>query len=65
MLMTIVGILAVCVLIGTVFLIYSVRHTQLPSNVLTAVFAFTAVSWLAFIIAAIGATVILFALPRI
>ena len=66
MIVTIVGTLAVCVLAGSLFLVYGARRTsQVPSKAITVAFALTAASWLAFLIALIGATVILLALPRV
>jgi hypothetical protein len=66
MIVPIVGMLAVFVLIGSVFLVYGARRTShVPSKAITVAFALTAASWLAFLIALIGATVILLALPRI
>ena len=54
MIVTIVGTLAVCVLAGSLFLVYGARRTsQVPSKAITVAFAL------------IGATVILLALPRV
>ena len=61
---TIVGILAALVLTGSLFTIYGARHTRMPSRALTIAFAITAASWLAFLVAAIGAVLMLLALPR-
>lgn len=45
-------------------MIYGARQARLPSKALTITFALTAASWLAFLIVAIGAILILLALPR-
>ena len=63
MILTIVGALAFLVLFGTATIIWGVRYLRFPPKVLTIAFALTAVSWLAFLIAAIGATVILLGFP--
>ncbi len=60
----IVGLLACLVLTGSLFMIYGARQARLPARALTIAFALTAASWLAFLIAAIGVTLILLALPR-
>ena len=65
MIVTIVGILALLVLAGSLFIIYGVRYARFPAKALTIAFALTAASWLAFLIAAIGAIVFLLALPRV
>ena len=66
MIVPIVGMLAVFVLIGSMFLVYGARRaSQVPSKAITVAFALTAASWFAFLIALIGATVILLALPRV
>ena len=52
-------------LAGSLFVIYGARQGSWPTRTLTIAFALTAASWLAFLIAAIGATVILLALPRV
>ena len=54
------------VLAGGLFLVYGARRTShVPSKAITVAFALTAASWFAFLIALIGATVILLALPRV
>lgn len=60
-----VGLLAVLVMLGSLVLIYGARQARMPAKALTVTFALTAASWLAFLIAAIGATVTLLALPQI
>jgi hypothetical protein len=64
MILTIVGVLAFLVLLGSTTIIWGVRYLRFPPKVLTIAFALTAASWLAFLIAAIGAMVILLGLPR-
>jgi hypothetical protein len=61
MLFTIIGALALIVLIGSATMICGVRYFNLPSRVLTIAFALTAASWMAFLIAAISAIVLLLA----
>jgi hypothetical protein len=63
MIFTIVGALAFLVLVGSTTVICGVRYFNLPARVLTIAFALTAASWMAFVIAVISATVILFVLP--
>jgi hypothetical protein len=63
MIFTIVGALAFLVLVGSATVICGVRYFNLPARVLTIAFALTAASWMAFLIAVISATVILFVLP--
>jgi hypothetical protein len=63
MILTIVGALAFLVLLGSATIIWGVRYLRLPPKALTIAFALTAASWLAFLIAAIGATVILLGFP--
>jgi len=63
MIFTIVGALAFLVLSGSATIIYGVRYFHLSSRVLTIAFAVTAASWMAFLIAAISATVILLVPP--
>ncbi|MBK9943384.1 MAG: hypothetical protein U0Z44_10295 [Kouleothrix sp.] len=65
MLASIVGILALLVLAGSLFMIYGARRPQLPTRALTIAFAVTAASWLAFLIAAIGASIVLLGLLQI
>ncbi len=64
MILTIVGVLAALVLLGSATIIGGVRYFHFPPQFLTIAFALTAASWLAFLIAAISATVILLGLPR-
>jgi hypothetical protein len=63
MILQIVGALAFLVLLGSTTIIFGVRNNLFPSKVLPIAFALTAASWLAFLIAAISATIILLALP--
>ena len=63
MIFTIVGALALLVLIGSATIIWGVRYVRIPPNVVTIAFALTAASWLAFLIAAIGAGVVLLGCP--
>jgi hypothetical protein len=63
MILTVVGVLAFLVLLGTATIIWGVRYLRFPPRILTVAFALTAASWLAFLIAAIGAMVILLGLP--
>jgi hypothetical protein len=65
MILSIVGILAFLVLLGSTTIIWGVRHFRFPSKLLAIMFALTAASWLAFLIAAIGAIVILIGAPRV
>ena len=65
MMLTVVEFLAGLVLVGTATIIGGVRYLNLSSKVLTFVFALTAASWFAFLIAAISATVILLVVPSI
>lgn len=58
MMVTIVGMLALCVCIGILTLIWGARRFNLPSIVLVVAFALTAASWLAFLITAISFTAI-------
>ena len=55
--------LALLVLIGSATIIWGVRYVRIPPNVVTIAFALTAASWLAFLIAAIGAVVVLLGFP--
>jgi hypothetical protein len=61
MIFTIVGALAFLVLSGSATIIYGVRYFHFSSRQLTIAFAITAASWMAFLIAAISATIILLA----
>jgi hypothetical protein len=63
MLIKIVGALAILVLLGSSTMIVGVRNNLFPSRALPIAFALTAASWLAFLIAAIGAIVVLLGLP--
>ena len=63
MILTIVGVLALLVLLGTAMMIWGVPYFSFSPKVLTITFALTAASWLAFLIAAIGATIILLGFP--
>ena len=63
MILTIVGVLALLVLLGSAMIIWGVRYFGFPPRVLTITFALTAASWLAFLIAAIGASIILLGIP--
>jgi hypothetical protein len=65
MILTIVGVLAFLVLLGSAIIIYGVRYLKLPAQVLSVAFALTAASWLAFLVAAISAVVILLGAPSI
>ena len=65
MMLQIVGALAFLVLLGSTTIIFGVRYNILPSRALPIAFALTAASWLAFLIAAISATVILLGLPSV
>lgn len=65
MIVLIVAALATLVLAGSLFVVYGARQGSWPTRTLTIAFALTAASWLAFLIAAIGATVILLALPKV
>jgi hypothetical protein len=63
MLVTIVAILALLVLLGSATIIWGVRYFRFPPKVLTIAFALTAASWLAFLVAAIGAIILLLGVP--
>jgi len=63
MILKIVGALAFLVLFGSTTIIFGVRNNLFPARALPIAFALTAASWLAFLIAAIGATIILLGLP--
>lgn len=63
MLIKIVGALAILVLLGSSTMIVGVRNHLFPSRALPIAFALTAASWLAFLIVAIGAIVVLLGLP--
>jgi hypothetical protein len=65
MILTVVEFLAGLVLVGTATIIGGVRYFNLSSKVLTIVFALTAASWFAFLVAAISATVILLVVSSI
>ena len=62
MILKIVGALAILVLLGSTTMIFGVRTHLFPSKALPIAFALTAASWLAFLIAIIGATIILLGL---
>jgi hypothetical protein len=64
MILIVVAALAVFVLLGSATIIWGVPYFRLPQRVLTVAFALTAASWLAFLIAAISATVILLGIPN-
>ena len=63
MILAIVGVLALLVLLGSVMIIWGVPYFCFPPRVLTIMFALTAASWMAFLIAAIGASIILLGIP--
>lgn len=63
MLIKIVGALAILVLLGSSTMIVGVRNDLFPSKALPIAFALTAASWLAFLITAIGAIIVLLGLP--
>ncbi len=65
MILQIVGALAFLVLIGSTTVIVGARNSIFPAKILPIAFAVTAASWLAFLIAAIGAAIILLSLPRV
>jgi len=62
---TIVGALALLVLIGSLTLIWGTRRFKLSSIALAVAFALTAASWVAFLIAAISFTAIRLAISSI
>jgi hypothetical protein len=64
MILQIVGALAFLVLLGSTTVIVGARHSVFPAKMLPIAFAVTAASWLAFLIAAIGAAIILLGFPR-
>ncbi|MFO7168156.1 MAG: hypothetical protein DIU80_009005 [Chloroflexota bacterium] len=55
--LTIIGLLALAVILGCVTVSWGVRQFNLPASAIAVAFALTAVFWLAFLIAAIGITV--------
>jgi hypothetical protein len=64
MLFTIEAVLAILVLIGAGTIVWGARRFHLSNKMLAVTFAFTAASWIAFLIATIGLTLMALA-PRI
>ncbi len=58
-------VLALMVVLGSLTITWGVRRFSLSTRVLALAFAFTAASWLAFLITTIGLTVRLLALPTV
>ena len=56
MLFVIEAVLAMLVLLGAGTVIYGARRLHLSTKMLAVTFAFTAVSWIAFLITTIGLT---------
>ena len=56
MLFAIEAVLAILVLLGSGTIIYGARRFHLSTKMLAVAFAFTAVSWIAFLIATISLT---------
>ncbi|MEN9937773.1 MAG: hypothetical protein RLZZ387_4352 [Chloroflexota bacterium] len=61
----IVSVLAMLVVLGSVTISWGARHFNLSHGVLAVAFTLTAVSWLAFLITAIGITIKTIALAQI
>ena len=57
--------LALAVVLGSITVSWGVKRFNLPNHVVAVAFAVTAVSWLAFLITAIGLTVKTIALAHI
>jgi hypothetical protein len=64
MLFTIEAVLALLVLIGAGTTVWGARRFHLSTKMLAVTFAFTAASWIAFLIATIGLTLMALA-PRV
>ena len=64
MLFTVEAVLAILVLIGAGTIVWGARRFHLSTRMLAVTFAFTAASWIAFLIATIGLTLMALA-PRI
>jgi hypothetical protein len=64
MLLTIEAVLAILVMIGAGTIVWGARRFHLSTKMLAVAFAFTAASWIAFLIATIGLTLMALA-PRI
>lgn len=56
MLFAIEAVLAILVVLGTGTILYGARRFHLSTKMLAVAFAFTAASWIAFLIATIGLT---------
>jgi uncharacterized membrane protein len=56
MLFTIEAVLAILVMIGAGTILWGSRHLHLSTKMLAVAFAFTAASWIAFLIATISIT---------
>ena len=65
MILQIVVALASIVLLGSVTIIFGARSSLFPAKVMPIAFAVTAASWLAFLIAAIGALLLLLRMPAV
>jgi hypothetical protein len=65
MLLTIVGVLACLVLVGTMTTLWGARRFKFSSAALAVAFALTAASWLAFLIATISITAITLAISSV
>ena len=64
MLFAIEAVLAILVLIGAATIVWGARRLHLSTKMLAVTFAFTAASWIAFLIATIGLTLMALA-PRL